>query len=109
MVLAIFFFTIFAILGVSLWVGSVHYRCRLTEFPVDGDWVADPNDLILCSAQRQCPEQRWCGSLPEAARSSDPKYYLNPEIDVWRDTMIEDLNFGYSNFNHLPSAFLTIF
>ena len=23
--------------------------------------------------------------------------------------MIEDLNFGYSSFNHLPSAFLTIF
>lgn len=23
--------------------------------------------------------------------------------------MIEDLNFGYSSFNHLPAAFLTIF
>jgi len=47
--------------------------------------------------------------LAVASRSTDPKYYLNPEIDIWRDTAIEDLNFGYSNFNHLGSAFLTIF
>jgi len=26
-----------------------------------------------------------------------------------RDSSIEDLNFGFSSFNHLPSAFLTIF
>lgn len=109
LVLAIFFFTIFAILGVSLWVGRIHYRCRLTEFPVNGDWVADPNDALLCSEYRQCPEHRWCGSLPEASRSTDPRYQLDPSINVWRDTMIEDLNFGYSSFNHLPSAFLTIF
>jgi hypothetical protein len=56
LVLAIFFFTIFAILGVSLWVGKIHYRCRLTEFPVDGDWIADPNDNLLCSEHRTCPE-----------------------------------------------------
>jgi len=108
-VLAIFFFTIFAILGVSLWSGEIHNRCRMTEFPVDGDWVADPNDARLCSVIRPCEDQRWCGSLPAASRSGDPRYYISPEIDLWRDTMIEDLNFGYSSFNHLPAAFLTIF
>ena len=30
LVLAMFFFTIFAILGVSLWSGSINKRCRLT-------------------------------------------------------------------------------
>ena len=28
--LALFFFTVFAILGVSLWQGVQHYRCRTT-------------------------------------------------------------------------------
>lgn len=37
--LAVFFFTIFAILGISQWRGLSHYRCRITEFPVDGDWL----------------------------------------------------------------------
>ena len=109
MVLAVFFFTIFAILGVSLWSGKIYNRCRMTEFPQDGDWIADPEDTSLCSAERRCPVNRWCGSLAEASRSDDPLYYINPDIDISRDSAIEDLNFGFSSFNHLPSAFLTIF
>ena len=42
--LAIFFFTIFAILGISQWRGLSHWRCRMTEFPVDGDWLTVPGD-----------------------------------------------------------------
>jgi hypothetical protein len=49
-----FFFMVFAILGVSVWSGAIYNRCRLTEYPVDGDWVADPNDLDLCSEYRVC-------------------------------------------------------
>lgn len=52
LVLAVFFFIIFAILGVSLWKGSVNKRCRLTEFPIDGDWDVDGEDPLLCSNQR---------------------------------------------------------
>ena len=107
--LAMFFFMIFAILGVSLWSGKIYQRCRLTEFPVDGDWVADPEDTQLCSEERLCPVNRWCGSLAEASRTDDPRYALNPDIWINRDTHIEDLNFGYSSFNDLASAFLTIF
>lgn len=66
LVLALFFFTIFAILGISLWVGSIHKRCRLTEFPIDGDWEADPDMTSLCSSHNLCPANRWCGSLKEA-------------------------------------------
>jgi len=69
LVLAIFFFTIFAILGVSLWSGQIHRRCRVTEFPVDGDWIADALDTNLCSDIRPCGDSRWCGSLAEASRS----------------------------------------
>jgi hypothetical protein len=31
------------------------------------------------------------------------------KVEIYRDTDIEDLNFGISNFNHLGYAFLTIF
>jgi len=43
--LAIFFFTIFSILGVAVWQGKIHYRCYMTEFPdpVTKDWELDPN------------------------------------------------------------------
>lgn len=38
--LALFFFTVFAILGVSLWQGEQHYICRITPEPVNGEWLA---------------------------------------------------------------------
>lgn len=44
---ALFFFLIFAIMGVSLWAGSIYYRCRETEYPVNGDWIAVPTDTRL--------------------------------------------------------------
>lgn len=34
--LALFFFTVFAILGVSLWQGEQHYICRATPEPQNG-------------------------------------------------------------------------
>jgi len=78
MLLTMFFFMVFSILGVSIWSGKIFYRCRLTEFPVNGDWEADPDDRRLCSDVRQCPQHRWCGSLAEASRSSDPRMYIDP-------------------------------
>lgn len=36
--LALFFFTIFSILGVAIWSGKIHYRCYATPEPVDGAW-----------------------------------------------------------------------
>jgi hypothetical protein len=52
---------IFAILGVSLWAGNVHYRCRTTPEPVDGDWLIVPGDDQICG-HRTCAEGT-CGSL----------------------------------------------
>jgi hypothetical protein len=45
--LTVFFFTIFAILGVSLWNGLGHYRCYMTEWPdpKTGAWVLSPDDF----------------------------------------------------------------
>ena len=125
LVLAVFFFMIFAILGISLWIGSIHRRCRLTEFPVDGDWVADGDLTSLCSSYNECPANRWCGSLPEAYRAyekGNERYFIDYSPDclkdpdcpnivktLYRDDEIEDLNYGYSSFDNIIVAFLTIF
>ena len=45
--LALFFFLIFAILGVNLFAGLEDYRCRETPYPVNGDWIAYPGDTRL--------------------------------------------------------------
>ena len=107
MVLAIFFFLIFAILGVSLWSGTIYQRCYFTEKPVAGEWFVDPTDASICSAERPCAENRYCGSLAVASR--DPDSGLASDIDITADSTIEDLNFGFTNFNNLGTAFLTIF
>jgi voltage-dependent calcium channel L type alpha-1D len=46
--LAFFIFLIFAILGVTLWNGKIHYRCHLTERPIDGEWELYPDLTSLC-------------------------------------------------------------
>lgn len=52
--LAMFFFMIFAILGVSLWDGKIHFRCYMTEFPdAEGNWEVS-SDESLCSDVRPC-------------------------------------------------------
>jgi len=101
--LAIFFFLIFAILGVSLWPGASHYRCRMTEFPINGDWVPYSNDTRICGGSRQCPAG-WCGSLIEAYDQG-----FNITVDLHRDSSIKELNWGITNFDNIGSAFLTIF
>lgn len=53
--LAAFFFMIFAILGVSFWKGTIHYRCYETEWPLeDGSWNLIEDDTQLCSDIRSC-------------------------------------------------------
>lgn len=53
--LGMFIFMIFAILGVSLWDGKIHYRCYETSEPLaDGSWNLVANDTMLCSDFRQC-------------------------------------------------------
>jgi hypothetical protein len=53
--LASFFFTIFAILGVSLWDGKIHYRCYWTELPdPNGKWAVNEDNMDLCSDINPC-------------------------------------------------------
>lgn len=65
--LALFFFTIFSILGVAIWSGKIHYRCYATEAPVDGAWElwsdGDRTYDALCNnSTDSCPPGGYCGS-----------------------------------------------
>ena len=103
--LAIFFFMIFAILGVSLWDGKIHYRCYETPEPLsDGSWKVIDKDKALCSSYRECPVG-YCNSMMNVTRMG---YYLN-ETNMWVNSDIYELNYGITNFDNIGWAFLTIF
>ncbi|KAF0696066.1 Aste57867_13147 [Aphanomyces stellatus] len=69
-ILLLFSCTVFAILGMDLWSGNYHYRCRLTEFPVVLDInalnapsnYAYPNQTYI-NLVAAAPEQYRCSNL----------------------------------------------
>lgn len=165
LILQIFVFFVFGILGIQLFGGGMSRRCRLTEFPVrlppdngnawpvsdaylaqvlanssdyrcldapvleysDNDlsdytkesspwnkpqdcfWPVDPTDTFVCAAvgeagNHKCSPTTTCGSSYDAfgnrrfthERATDALY-------------IVALNWGYTNFDDIGSAFFTIF
>jgi len=53
--LALFIFTVYAILGLTIWSGSIHFRCYETERPVGGEWQMISGYTDLCSTNYPCP------------------------------------------------------
>jgi hypothetical protein len=47
-VLDMFFILTFAIFGLQMWGGVMHFRCRETQYPVDGDWKVIAGDDKIC-------------------------------------------------------------
>lgn len=107
--LAVFFFLIFAILGVSLWDGRVHYRCYETKWPHPKtyEWTPIKNDTRLCGDYRACPVG-YCGSRFVARELGYLPQDTTPAV-LLQDTDIYDLNYGITNFDDIRYAFLTIF
>lgn len=123
--LTVFFFTIFAILGVSLWNGLGHYRCYLTPEPISNvTWPLNPDDKQLCNLQggRTCPpyvdhlnktHPTYCRSRYDIYDWAKGNLSLNPPNDtMWKlvynwtsdypklldlDTDIAELNYGITN------------
>ena len=103
--LGIFIFMIFAILGVSLWDGKIHYRCYETSEPLpDGSWNLVPDDTMLCSDFRQCSNGTYCNAISNVTSLG---YHVNR--DMWADAAISELNYGLTNFDNVGYAFLLIF
>ena len=101
-IFAFFFFLIFAILGVSLWAGRINFRWRITPEPVNGDWIVDPTDVYTWGA-RQCNDNTYCGSLIEQHDNFPGTITVT---DLYRDTKIQNLNWGITNFDNIGFAFL---
>lgn len=45
----------YSILGLNLFRGIEENLCRITEYPIDNNWIADENNKIYCG-QAQCHE-----------------------------------------------------
>lgn len=164
-VLQIFVFFIFGILGIQVYSGHLHARCRLTPFPIklpinsnmtyewpvsetyealavanpdnyrclnvsnfdretDGPWSkssspwataqpcywpVDPDDAALCSLSgsgvKGCGSKRYCGSNYDAAGNSR---FENSQV-MKSPLFVQDLNWGFTSFDNIAAAFLTIF
>ena len=118
--LALFFFTIFSILGVAIWSGKIHYRCYMTETPVEGVWdlyskVEDDGTILtydnLCnpSMPDSCPVGSYCGSRFEQFNPDGSRYHFTDYNYLGVDTDMEEFNYGLTNFDNIGSAFMTIF
>mmetsp|Transcript_15907 Transcript_15907/g.24533 ORF Transcript_15907/g.24533 Transcript_15907/m.24533 type:complete len:397 (+) Transcript_15907:1541-2731(+) len=122
--LAMFFFMIFAILGVSLWDGRIHFRCYLTDAPLaDGTWELLDGYTRICSGSAECPltddgDPTFCRSRFNIYDDPNSSYKFgiteNTTDDeilmiLKHDSDVYDLNYGITNFDDIGSAFLTIF
>lgn len=97
-----------------MWSGIIHYRCRQTPHPVDGDWLAVEGETRVCGALYQCPAGSYCGSLYETrleVNGSFVDFELSDEVkaNLNRDSLLKELNFGVTNFDTVMSSYLTIF
>jgi hypothetical protein len=105
--LAFFFFSIFSILGTTVWSGKVHYRCYVTEEPMGGEWELLSGYTKLC-ASKPCPSGSFCGSRFESFNKDGSPYKFN-NPDLWTDTYIGELFWGFNNFDNIGFALLTVF
>ena len=106
--LAMFFFSIFSILGITVWSGRIHYRCYVTPEPSGGEWELLSGYVNLCSSSKMCPTESYCGSRFEAFNLDGSPYKFN-DPDLWADTYIEELFWGFNNFDNIGFALLTVF
>lgn len=66
--LTLFVFTVYAIFGMTVWSGALHYRCYVTEFPVNGEWTMVDGYTDICSDNSPCPTGSFCGNRYEAKK-----------------------------------------
>ena len=76
-------------------------------------WPVDTSDQRICSTAEQFGNHRcasennqYCGSNYDSF--GNPRF-TNPAVMLLDGNYIPELNYGYTTFDHLPVAFLTIF
>lgn len=63
--LLVFALLVFSILGVQIWRGVTHFKCRTTEAPIDGIWPIAEDNNDVCGGLNMCnaDANQVCGSL----------------------------------------------
>lgn len=100
MVMMLFFFGIFAILGLNIYTGVLSRQCRTTQYPANGVWPVDDDIRRVCGGYFQCPDGEYCGSdydFPGQIKS--PGEALN---HPW-------FEFGLMNFDNILNSMAMIF
>lgn len=94
-----------------MWQGIIHYHCRETKYPENGEWKIQENSGLICGGPNYCDVV--CGSLFELELVNPDGikqfYHINNSVDLYKDSKNQDLNYGITNFDNLSSAYLTIF
>ena len=130
-----FIFSIFGILGIQVWKGLQHYRCRPDQFPTLGEdgetwvWPVDEETFraeFVCSVDSggmiggyHCPVNYTCGAniykgglTPENAAGAQVSFTTKAkrwEVGTDAGNYVEGLNWGFTNFDNMWFAFFTIF
>jgi hypothetical protein len=105
--LMLFVFLFFGLFGVTVWAGLFSLRCRSTEFPENGKWDILANSTLLCSGYYECPANYTCGSITEIYDTG--QYFFTPNTDLYGELQIPELAYGFTTFDNIFAAFLSIF
>jgi hypothetical protein len=109
MVFLLAIFVIFGVMGLQLFMESVHYSCRLTEKPEEGATVwPKSRDAGICDAEgdnswdsykgNKCMEGTFCGSPLD--------FGLEPDTDILNDV---NYNYGFSIFSNIGDSIFAVF
>jgi len=125
MLMAIFIFTVFAIIGITLWGGIFYRRCRKTQNPVLSasgqcwEWeVHDPDDPRLCGGRYECPSGIRCGGhIDDLKEDYRPVFPGGSDLGLhWcegdRDIKTPKKTFAetdFIHFDHIGGALLVVF
>ena len=77
-------------------------------------WPVDTSDQRICSTEDQFGNHKCSKTLHKYCGSNfdmfgNPRFINNNNLMDLTDNYIPELNYGYTTFDHLPVAFLTIF
>ena len=101
-ILLLFIFLAYAILAVNIWGGIFYRRCRVNPFPINGTFDIISDSKTLCGGLNQCEN---CYSIFDFDNNNT--YFL--KYNVNEELRIDELNQGYSTFDNIFKAFLTIY
>jgi len=117
--LCAFIFLVFGIVGVQLWPGALRGRCQYADPEVAGSWVVAPGDQhcpVSCETQQKIDPNVECiqyyGSPCRSPQTIVHTWTNGSETQIDTDMAclyFENPNFGYTGFDNIGMAFLTIF